>query len=286
MKITAARVIVCSPGRNFVTLKIETDQGLTGLGDASLNGRELAVASYLNDHVIPMLIGRDAHQIEDIWQFFYRGSYWRGGPVAMTALAAVDMALWDIKGKVAGLPVYQLLGGACRTGVTVYGHAAWGHLYSYSSGAPNFNPGSLVIKSDNAFIPASVQAQMVALKLTTITVGTWNGDFNEHNMGADNVRTFRRIMAGLEGTQRMLDAQRLEVPRRVAQVRALLADVADQQVGDRHARVRRLGLVADQHDAVGRRVLADRLRGDHAGRAGAQDHMLHVRGRGGCASPA
>ena len=66
MKVIAARVIVCSPGRNFVTLKIETDQGLTGLGDASLNGRELAVASYLTDHVIPCLIGRDAHQIEDI----------------------------------------------------------------------------------------------------------------------------------------------------------------------------------------------------------------------------
>ena len=63
MKITAARIIVCCPGRNFVTLKIETDEGLTGLGDASLNGRELAVASYLNDHVIPCLIGRDAHRI-------------------------------------------------------------------------------------------------------------------------------------------------------------------------------------------------------------------------------
>ena len=63
MKITRARVIVCSPGRNFVTLKIETDEGLTGLGDATLNGRELAVASYLTDHVIPSLIGRDAHQI-------------------------------------------------------------------------------------------------------------------------------------------------------------------------------------------------------------------------------
>ena len=67
MNITAARVIVCSPGRNFVTLKIETDAGLTGIGDATLNGRELAVASYLTDHVIPCLIGRDAHRIEDTW---------------------------------------------------------------------------------------------------------------------------------------------------------------------------------------------------------------------------
>ncbi|WP_308365724.1 MULTISPECIES: D-mannonate dehydratase ManD [unclassified Microbulbifer] len=122
-KITAARVIITCPGRNFVTLKIETDSGLHGVGDATLNGRELAVASYLNDHVIPCLIGRDAHKIEDTWQYLYRGAYWRRGPVTMSAIAAVDMALWDIKAKAAGLPLYQLLGGACREGCMVYGHA-------------------------------------------------------------------------------------------------------------------------------------------------------------------
>ena len=122
-KITGGKVVVTSPGRNFVTLKLETADGVYGLGDATLNGRELSVASYLTDHVIPCLIGRDAHQIEDIWHYLYRGAYWRGGPVTMSAIAAVDMALWDIKGKLANMPVYQLLGGACRTGVTVYGHA-------------------------------------------------------------------------------------------------------------------------------------------------------------------
>ena len=122
-KIVSARVIVTSPGRNFVTLKIECDDGTTGVGDATLNGRELAVVSYLADHVIPCLIGRDAHRIEDIWQYLYRGAYWRRGPVTMSAIAAVDMALWDIKGKIAGLPVYQLLGGASREGCMVYGHA-------------------------------------------------------------------------------------------------------------------------------------------------------------------
>jgi mannonate dehydratase len=122
-KIVSAKVIVTCPGRNFVTLKIETADGLTGVGDATLNGRELSVASYLNDHVIPCLIGRDAHRIEDTWQFLYRGAYWRRGPVTMSAIAAVDMALWDIKGKVAGLPVYQLLGGAAREGAMVYAHA-------------------------------------------------------------------------------------------------------------------------------------------------------------------
>lgn len=123
LKIKSAKVIVTSPGRNFVTLKIETQDGLTGVGDATLNGRELAVESYLTGHVIPCLIGRDAHRIEDTWQYFYKGAYWRRGPVTMSAIAAVDVALWDIKAKAAGMPLYQLLGGASREGVTVYCHA-------------------------------------------------------------------------------------------------------------------------------------------------------------------
>ena len=123
MKITEAKVIITSPGRNFVSLKIYTDEGLYGVGDATLNGRELSVASYLNDHIVPMLVGRDPHQIEDIWQFLYRGAYWRKGPVTMTAISAVDMALWDIKAKAANMPLYQLLGGKSRSGVMVYGHA-------------------------------------------------------------------------------------------------------------------------------------------------------------------
>ncbi len=128
IRITRANVIVTSPGRNFVTLKIETDQGLYGIGDATLNGRELAVVSYLQDHVVPNLIGRDAQQIEDIWQFLYRGAYWRRGPVTMSAIAAVDTALWDIKAKAAGMPLYQLLGGRSRDGVLVYGHANGGDI--------------------------------------------------------------------------------------------------------------------------------------------------------------
>lgn len=123
MKIVSADVIVCCPGRNFVTLKITTDEGVVGWGDATLNGRELSVASYLKDHVCPLLIGRDPQKIEDTWQYLYRGAYWRRGPVTMSAIGAVDVALWDIKGKVANQPVYQLLGGASREGVMVYSHA-------------------------------------------------------------------------------------------------------------------------------------------------------------------
>jgi mannonate dehydratase len=122
--IERAEVFVSGPGRNFVTLRVTTSDGVTGLGDATLNGRELAVASYLRDHVVPLLVGRDPARIEDMWQYLYRGAYWRGGPVTMTAISAVDTALWDIKGKVAGLPVYQLLGGRSRDGVLVYCHAS------------------------------------------------------------------------------------------------------------------------------------------------------------------
>jgi mannonate dehydratase len=124
MKIAKAEVFVHSPGRNFVTLRITTEGGLVGHGDATVNGRELAVASYLRDHLAPMLIGRDANNIEDTWQYFYRGSYWRRGPITMTAIAAIDVALWDIKAKAANMPLYQLLGGKSREGCLAYGHAS------------------------------------------------------------------------------------------------------------------------------------------------------------------
>ena len=125
LKITDVRVIVTSPGRNYVLVKILTSEpGLYGVGDATLNGRELAVATALEKHIAPLLIGRDPDQIEDTWQYLYRGSYWRGGPVQVTAVGAVDLALWDIKGKRAGMPLYQLLGGRTRVGALAYTHAS------------------------------------------------------------------------------------------------------------------------------------------------------------------
>jgi mannonate dehydratase len=122
VKVKDIKVIVASPGRNFVTVKVITDEGLYGVGDATVNGRELAVATYLTEHVIPTLIGRDPAQIEDIWQYLYRGVYWRRGPITMAAISAIDMALWDIKAKAAGMPLYQLLGGRSRDKVMVYKH--------------------------------------------------------------------------------------------------------------------------------------------------------------------
>ena len=122
MKIKDIKVIVASPGRNFVTVKIITDEGLYGIGDATVNGRELAVAAYLTEHVCPILIGRDPHQIEDIWQYLYKGAYWRRGPITMAAISGIDIALWDIKAKAANMPLYQLLGGASRDKVMIYQH--------------------------------------------------------------------------------------------------------------------------------------------------------------------
>ncbi len=128
MKIIDAKVIVCCPGRNLVTLKIFTDAGIYGLGDATLNGREKAVATYLESYCIPALIGRDPRNIEDIWHYFYKGVYWKRGAVTMAAVSAIDMALWDIKAKSLNTPLYNLLGGKSRERVLVYAHATGKNL--------------------------------------------------------------------------------------------------------------------------------------------------------------
>lgn len=128
MRITNAKVFLGGPGKNYVTIKIETDQGIYGLGDGTLNNRESLAAKYLQDYIAPNLIGMDPRNSEDIWQFFYRGAYFRRGPIAMAAFGAVDMALWDIKGKLANLPLYQLFGGKSRESSLVYGHATGADL--------------------------------------------------------------------------------------------------------------------------------------------------------------
>ena len=92
MKITEVKVFANSVSRNFVTVKIITDEGTYGVGDATLNGREMAVFQYIEEHIAPCLIGRDPSQIEDIWQYLFKGAYWRKGPVTMTAIGGIDMA--------------------------------------------------------------------------------------------------------------------------------------------------------------------------------------------------
>lgn len=122
MKITQVKTILTSPNQNYLFVKIITDSGVCGVGDASLNGREQTVADLIDTYLTPMLIGRDPGQIEDFWQLAYRGTYWRGGNIMMSAVCGIDMALWDILGKTAGKPLYALLGGKVRDSVLCYSH--------------------------------------------------------------------------------------------------------------------------------------------------------------------
>lgn len=122
MKITSVKTILTCPNQNYLFVKIETDEGIYGVGDASLNGREQAVADLIDGYFSSMLVGRDPGQIEDFWQLAYRGSYWRGGNIVMSALCGIDMALWDILGKQCGKPLYALLGGKVRDKVLCYSH--------------------------------------------------------------------------------------------------------------------------------------------------------------------
>ena len=140
VKITKVKAIpTCPHGLELIVVKIETNQpGLYGVGCATFRQRAHAVVSAVDDYLDDFCRGKDPANIEDIWQTAYVSSYWRNGPVLNNALSGLDQALWDIKGKQAGLPVYQLLGGKCRFAVDTYAHASGNTVEKVSESVQNY----------------------------------------------------------------------------------------------------------------------------------------------------
>ena len=175
MKITEVRTILCCPKQNYLFVKILTDDpAIYGVGDCSLNGREAAVASLIDEHIAPMMIGRDPDRIEDFWQFVYRGSYWRGGNIMMSALSGLDMALWDIKAKVAGLPLYSLLGGKCRDKLLTYTHVLGKTREERVESAKQFVKDGMKVVRLRVGLPAAAATFGGDGWQTTPQIETWN----------------------------------------------------------------------------------------------------------------
>src|SRR6185437_6968143 len=115
-----------APSRNWIFVRVETDEGITGIGEATTEYHEQAVSAMIRDHFAPLLIGQDPTRVHYAWQQMQRAFWWRGGVVASSAASGIEQALWDVTGKAYGQPVYKLLGGAVRDRVRVYARSDLG----------------------------------------------------------------------------------------------------------------------------------------------------------------
>ena len=122
MKITNVTPYPVQDGRDALFVVVDTDEGISGVGEAGVTPRLQAIATCVEQHFKPFLIGEDPFRIEHLWQRMFRGGFFPGGKIISSALSAVDIALWDIKGKALGVPVYELLGGRARDRVVCYPH--------------------------------------------------------------------------------------------------------------------------------------------------------------------
>src|SRR5712692_2493342 len=124
MRITAVETYVMGTSwRNLIFVRVQTDEGLYGVGEATVQNREEAVLAYVQAAARRYVVGSDPFDIEDLWLRMYRDDYWRGGVVQTTAMSAIEVACWDIVGKAAGLPVYKLLGGRAHDRIKCYANA-------------------------------------------------------------------------------------------------------------------------------------------------------------------
>jgi galactonate dehydratase len=194
MQITDVRTFLVHdrerPDRNYTFVKVYTDEGLTGLGEAGVNGKELAVKGLIDTYT-PILRGMDPSRIEHIWQTLWRGQFFRGGHVHAAAVAAIDIALWDLRGKALGVPVYDLLGGRTRDHVRCYCHVQ-----------PPEDPGA----DGQASIDAMVRyaREQVAAGWQFVRFGAGDGSFPEHRGSYEQPRALRWTVAAFSALRAAL----------------------------------------------------------------------------------